>query len=75
MRTLCIVFIALWAAVPLCSGCGGTSSSPKVITYQGPAENAPKPKGMMRKGYQSRQPGHDAADDTAPSVFEKTSGK
>lgn len=48
-------------------GCGGSSSGEKVVTYQGPAENAPQPKGMAKKGY-GRQTGAQDPRDTSAAT-------
>jgi len=74
MRTLCVLALGLCAVAPLGAGCGGSSSSEKVITYQGPAEDAPKPKGMMRRGYDARQPGQEGAQDAAAPAEPQEAG-
>jgi len=65
MRRFLVLAMALCAIMPLCTGCGDSSSSDKVITYQGSPEDAPKPKGMMRRGYESRQLGQEGGQETA----------
>lgn len=46
-----VLVLGLCLAAVVTPGCGGSSSGEKVVTYQGPAESAPQPKGMAKKGY------------------------